>query len=130
MVGSAQAATELPEVPFNLRRRFGLALSFSAVGFSLYAAAQVVNFYREPWLGIEPGYAPHNFAFNLSFFIPMILLSTLLVLFALFLYVRSLLALRRRGQVARWRELAVILPGAPVLMFDFFWVRFVIQLAG
>ncbi|EDM45099.1 hypothetical protein SCB49_03224 [unidentified eubacterium SCB49] len=33
----------------------------------------LVNEFREPLLGIKKGYAPHNFSFNIMFFLPSML---------------------------------------------------------
>ena len=60
----------------SLRKGFGLVFGFATSCFLLHCVAQVVNYHREPWLGIKPGYAPHNFAFNLGFYLPSVLLSS------------------------------------------------------
>jgi uncharacterized membrane protein YidH (DUF202 family) len=112
----------------GLRRGFGLALSFAATSLALLAAAQVVNYFREPWLGIEPGYAPHNFAFNLSFYIPSLLLSSALAVVSALLYLRCIRRLRRSGARPTPWERATILPVAPVLVFDGLLALFLIRL--
>lgn len=40
---------------------------------SILILAIVVNHLREPLLGIKEGYAPHNFGFNIMFFLPSML---------------------------------------------------------
>ena len=39
-------------------------------GLSILLIAIVVNYFREPLLGIKEGYAPHNFGFNFAFCLP------------------------------------------------------------
>ena len=112
----------------GLRRRFGLVLAFGASGFLIFCAAQVINYYREPWLGIVPGYAPHNFAFNLSFYIPSVLLSTCLVLISAIFYFHSVRTLRRNNSHPSLWEHATILPVAPVLIFDGLLALFIVRL--
>lgn len=34
-----------------------------------------VNFFREPLFGIKEGYAPHNFGFNIIFFLPSMVIA-------------------------------------------------------
>jgi hypothetical protein len=102
----------------SLRRRFGLVLGFGGSGFLLFCVTQVINYYREPWLGIEQGYAPTNFAFNLAFFIPSTLLSSGLALVSAIFYLHSLRMIRRNGSDPSLWERATILPAAPVLVFD------------
>jgi hypothetical protein len=102
----------------GLRRQFGLALGFGISGLVLFCAAQVINYYREPWLGVVPGNAGHNFVFNLSFYIPATLLSSGLALISVIFYLRSLRTLRRNNSHPSLWERATILPAAPVLVFD------------
>ena len=102
----------------GLRKRFGLALGLATTCLLIFCAAQVVNYHREPWLGIEPGYAPHNFAFNVAFYIPSVFLSSCLAFISIIVYFLSLDTLRRNEERPRLRERAAILPIAPVLMFD------------
>jgi hypothetical protein len=111
-----------------LRRRFGLALGFGAMGFLVFCAAQVVNHYREPWLGVVPGNAANNFGFNLAFYIPATLLSSSLALISVIFYVRSLRALRRNNAHPSLAERATILPSAPILMFDTILGWFIVQI--
>jgi hypothetical protein len=102
----------------GLRRQFGLALGFGISGLVLFCAAQVINYYREPWLGVVPGNAAHNFAFNLSLYIPATLLSSGLALVSVIFYLRSLRTLRSTNSRPSLWERATILAVAPVLMFD------------
>ena len=43
--------------------------------FILLALALLINYFREPLLGVKVGYAPHNFSFNFLFFLPVIFTS-------------------------------------------------------
>lgn len=55
----------------KLKWTFRMALtSFILLTFTL-----LINYFREPLLGVKEGYAPHNFSFNLLFFLPAILTS-------------------------------------------------------
>jgi hypothetical protein len=45
---------------------FGIA----AVAFTAFVHVMMINIFREELFGIVPGYAPHNFAFNMTFFLP------------------------------------------------------------
>src|SRR3954462_3369531 len=101
----------------GLRKRFGLALGFGTSSLVVFGAAQVVNHYREPWLGVVPGNYAHNFAFNLSFYFPAMLLSSGLALISIVFYRRSLRTLRRNSSHPSMWERATILAAAPVVMF-------------
>ncbi len=101
----------------GLRGRFALTLGLAVGSFFLLLGVEVVNQNRESWLGVQPGYAPHNFAFNLSFYLPVLLLSTALALFAFTLYFTGLKALRRLDEPTTRSERLSILPALPVLCF-------------
>lgn len=45
------------------------------VSFGILIFALFVNEFREPLFGIKKGYAPHNFEFNLIFFLPSIAIA-------------------------------------------------------
>lgn len=98
--------------------QFGLALVFGSGSFLLFFAAQVINHYRKPWLGVVPGNAANNFGFNLTIYLPAILLSSCLALVSAILYVRSLRALWKTDSHPNLAELATILPIAPIVVFD------------
>ncbi|MFC4634426.1 hypothetical protein ACFO3O_10945 [Dokdonia ponticola] len=55
----------------KLKWTFRMALG----SFTLLMIALLINYFREPLLGIKEGYAPHNFSFNFLFFLPAILTS-------------------------------------------------------
>ena len=101
-----------------LRLRVVSTFLFATAAFLLLAGVEIVNLNRQAWLGIEPGYAPHNFAFNLVFFIPGLVVSTLLALTAFALYLTLIRARRRHRQKLTWMEGLTILPAVPVLLFD------------
>ena len=111
----------------GLRRRFGLVLGLAASSLLVFCAAQVVNYYREPWLGIVPGVAGHNFSFNLVFYIPATIISSCLALISAILYLRSLRTLRRTDACPSLWERATILPVVPILIFDGLFALFMIR---
>ena len=102
---------------FGLQGRFALTLGFAVGSFLLLTVLEVVNQNRLSWLGVQPGYAPHNFAFNLSFYLPVLLLSTVLALLASTLYFTGLRARRHLDERAARGERLSILPALPVLCF-------------
>ncbi len=102
----------------GLRGRFALTLGLAVGSLFLLLGVEVVNQNRESWLGVQPGYAPHNFAFNLSFYLPVLLLSTALALLAFTLYCTGLRALRRLDERPGRKEWLTILPALPVLCFS------------
>lgn len=55
---------------------FNFALSIFLVG--LFVFVLLINAFRKELFGIEPGYAPHNFGFNVTFFIPSMILIMIL----------------------------------------------------
>jgi hypothetical protein len=57
---------------------FNFALSIFIVG--LFVFILLINAFRKELFGIEPGYAPHNFGFNVTFFIPSMMLIGILSL--------------------------------------------------
>lgn len=59
------------EMNKKLKWTFRMALT----SFALLFIALLINYFREPLLGIKEGYAPHNFSFNFLFFLPAILTS-------------------------------------------------------
>lgn len=48
-------------------------MAFASLGILIFAL--LVNEFREPLLGIKEGYAPHNFGFNFTFFLPAMLIA-------------------------------------------------------
>ncbi len=48
-------------------------MAFGSLGILILTL--LVNFLREPLLGVKEGYAPHNFGFNVMFFIPSMLIA-------------------------------------------------------
>ncbi|MFT0715209.1 hypothetical protein [Flagellimonas lutimaris] len=47
-------------------------------GFGILIIALLINYLREPLFGIKEGYAPHNFGFNFTFFLPSMLTALIL----------------------------------------------------
>jgi hypothetical protein len=52
----------------------------SIVAFGLFILSLIINFYRQELFGFHPRVAGHNFAFNLTFFIPINLIVLILCL--------------------------------------------------
>lgn len=66
---------------YNPNRHQRRLFRWAILADSLLIIALVVNYFRLEWLGVVPGYAPHNFSFNVVFFIPIVLTSTLISYF-------------------------------------------------
>ncbi|MBN2565353.1 MAG: hypothetical protein JXB46_06550 [Candidatus Eisenbacteria bacterium] len=111
----------------QLHTFFFRTLVFSVGSLLVMVIAETVNFNREAWFGVTPVYAPHNFSFNLSFFLPMMLLSVVFAVASPVYYIRSLRALRRDGPRPRAREWATVLPAAPTFAGIVIFVLFVIR---
>ncbi|MCX7550124.1 hypothetical protein [Xanthomarina sp. F2636L] len=47
-------------------------MAFASLGILILAL--VINEFREPLFGIKKGYAPHNFGYNFTFFLPSMLI--------------------------------------------------------
>lgn len=62
----------------TLRRKKEWTFKLAVFSFILLSFALLINYFREPLLGIKEGYAPHNFSFNFLFFLPTILTSLIL----------------------------------------------------
>ena len=58
----------------NLKLQRSLLIK-SSIAFILFVLIFFINYFRFELLGIVPGYAPHNFVFNLSFFLPALFIS-------------------------------------------------------
>jgi hypothetical protein len=97
---------------------FRATLMSSGLSFLVFLVAQIVNLNRQAWLGIEPGYAPHNFAFNLSFYGPVMLLALLLCVASIILYVAGIRRSKRDKQRIPIKAYLTILPSLPA----FLWV--------
>lgn len=65
----------------NLYRHQQRLFRWAILADSLLVAALLVNYFRFELFGIVPGYAPHNFSFNIVFFIPAVLISALISYF-------------------------------------------------
>ena len=89
--------------------------------------ALVVNEHREEWFGVNPRSASHNFSFNLGFFIPATLSSSLLSVVALIFYLLGLIRLRRAHERPSIGEWIAIVPALPVYALDLLLVGFVVS---
>jgi hypothetical protein len=47
-------------------------LILSIISVLALGIALLLNYYRTEWFGVIKGYAPHNFGFNLIYFIPLL----------------------------------------------------------
>jgi hypothetical protein len=87
------------------------------VAFALFAFAIIVNVFRAKLLGIVAGSASSNFGFNISFFIPVTLLSVLLALYVL---VRTMFSWRKwAGLKMKIVSLGLTLP---IVLLSFYQV--------
>lgn len=103
--------TQVPRLP---RERFGLTFLLGSISFLLFVGAQVLAM-NYAWFGLDSRNAAHNFHFNLTYFFPAILVSTVLALSSVLLYLRSLVAVNGGSGRLTVRKAAVILPTLPVL---------------
>ncbi len=100
-----------------MRKIFRATLISSGLSFLIFLVAQIVNLNRQAWLGIQPGYAPHNFVFNLSFYGPAMLLAILFCFASIILYVTGLWSSKRNKQRISIRAYLTVLPSLPVFLF-------------
>jgi hypothetical protein len=63
--------------PVNSSVKATRTLRMAIVTFGLFVGVMTANHFRLELFGIVPGYAPHNFGFNMLFFIPANLLIIL-----------------------------------------------------
>jgi len=112
----------------GLRRRFAIALGFASAALAVLLVALVINQHREEWCGVDPRSASQNFSFNLSFFIPATLSSSLLGLVALIFYLLGVMRLRKAHERPNLGEWIAILPALPVYAFDLLQFLFLVSL--
>lgn len=48
-----------------------------------FALIFIFGYYSLEWFGVLPGYAPHNFAFNIGIILPLIVISSVLAVIVL-----------------------------------------------
>ncbi|HCO68164.1 MAG TPA: hypothetical protein DIT04_10485 [Dysgonomonas sp.] len=53
-------------------------LIISVISLIIFIGVQILNFFRQELFGVVPGYAPHNFSFNLLIYIPANIISLVL----------------------------------------------------
>jgi hypothetical protein len=53
-------------------------LLFAVAAFFLFISLYVISYYRQPLLGLSPGVASYNFAFNILFAFPLYILIFIL----------------------------------------------------
>ena len=66
---------------YNPLRHQRKLLCWAISADALLITTLVVNYFRFDWFGIVPGYAPHNFSFNVVFFIPVVFTAALIAYF-------------------------------------------------
>jgi hypothetical protein len=113
----------------KLREQYGRTLIFAVGSLLVFLIVETVNFNREAWLGITPGYAPHNFGFNVSFYMPSMIVSSGLAIMSVVYYIRSMRVLRRNGLRPRVLEWATVLPIGPILMLNVMVILFIIRIS-
>ena len=89
-------------------------LVFSIVSFTLLLAALILNYLRTELFGVVKGYAPHNFGFNVIYFIPLTFLSVLTAIISVTWLFGNWS--KRRNRNIKWITLLLILP----VIFSFF----------
>jgi hypothetical protein len=96
--------------------KINLAFSF----FSILAliTALLLNYFRTELFGVIKGYAPHNFGFNMTYFLPLIFLS-LLSAFVSLVWLRNQWKNRKNGKL-KWLTLILNLPAVCCLLFGIF----------
>jgi hypothetical protein len=90
--------------------------------FILFVAVMTINYFREELFGIVPGYAPHNFSFNLTFFIPA---NFFILICCLVVIIRTLFNWNKWSE-ARKRFWSLILT-IPIILL---WVVQIIRIAS
>ena len=61
------------------------ALRYSIYSITLLLFSFLLSYFRVPLLGISPGYAPHNFSFNVGVYGPMQFVSMVLSVISIFI---------------------------------------------
>ena len=85
----------------------------NSVGIILQFLAIIFGYFRKELFGIEPGYAPHNFSFNIGLILPLTFLS---------LFITFIIAIIT---FVRWKKLPTIhfIYGTfPFIIFMFYFL--------
>jgi len=96
-------------------------LLLSAASFLLVSLALVLNYFREPLLGLKEGYAPHNFYFNFTFFLPSMALAFVLSLYVAIMWWKS----KAAGIEDKYRWISFVLFMPALLFWAFILVMIV-----
>lgn len=101
-------------------RRQSLDIILSLLAIALLAIALILNYFRLELFNVVPGYAPHNFWFNLTFFIPLTVSSLLI---SIIVNVRILANWKNRPNFIK-KIISLILTTPIIIMFfyNFFMV--------
>lgn len=84
--------------------------------FALFIAVLTVNYFRAELFGIIPGYAPHNFGFNMLFFIPV---NIFLMFCSLFVVIKTASSLSDKSdRDLKVQSLCLTLPILALMMFQ------------
>jgi hypothetical protein len=94
-------------------------LYLSIISFFLLLIAQIANVFRQELFGIVPGYAPHNFSFNLAFFIPINLLALII---GIYVFSKTIKFKRKNKKVV----ISLLLSILPILL----WIGVIILLVA
>lgn len=94
-------------------------LLISIISCVIFISVYIINIYREELFGVIPGYGPHNFGFNILFYIPLNVLSLTLSIYAIFQAIR------------KWRVWNEITKKTLILFLSsptiFFWIILIIS---
>lgn len=70
--------------------------------------ALILNFFRTEWFGVIKGYAPHNFGFNIIYFLPLIFIHFLTAGIALIWLLLKWDS--RKNLIIKWITFLLIMP--------------------
>jgi hypothetical protein len=95
-------------------------LKLAAFSFVSLVVVLAINHFREELFGIVPGYAPHNFSFNVSFFIP----ATLVILITSLISIVGTLYNWNKWRSLKYRMVPLVLtmPIVGLFLFRIWWV--------
>jgi hypothetical protein len=105
------------------RQRIDLILARLAA--SLFSIALILNYFRYELFGVVPGYAPHNFSFNFSIFIPLTVSALLLSTHVNF---RVLLYWSDRPNLLQ--KLLALLLTTPIIVLFFYMIFATLRVPG
>lgn len=90
-------------------------LSISILSVLSLITAFALNYFRTELFGVIKGYAPHNFGFNMIYFLPLILLS-LLSAFVSLIWLGNQWK-KRPNRKLKWLTMILSIPAVCCLLF-------------